>query len=55
MHPVHSALITVIIAAMFVAGGCHNTARGVKEDTAHALHKSGEKIEKAGDKLDHRR
>ena len=33
------------------AAACHNTARGVREDTSRALQKTGEGLEKAGDRI----
>jgi predicted small secreted protein len=29
----------------FAAAACHNTARGVREDTSNALHRAGDKVE----------
>ena len=32
-------------------GGCHNTARGVKQDTKKAVQKTGDAVEKTGEKI----
>jgi predicted small secreted protein len=45
---------TTLLAALLAlpnAGGCHNTAQGIKEDTKRALDKTGQKLEKAADKI----
>jgi hypothetical protein len=42
-----AALVLLLLAAV----GCHNTARGVKADTEHALEKTGQGLEKAGHKI----
>jgi hypothetical protein len=43
----------IVLACLLVAAvGCHNTAQGVKADTKKALDKTGEKLERAGDKID---
>jgi predicted small secreted protein len=44
-------LVTAGVVALATAG-CHNTFQGVKEDTRRDLDKVGEKLEKAGDKID---
>ena len=44
--------IALALVCFVASVGCHNTARGVKDDTARALHKTGEKLEKAGSKVD---
>jgi predicted small secreted protein len=44
------ALAMVILTSMLCIR-CHNTARGVKADTSRALEKTGQKIEKLGDKI----
>jgi predicted small secreted protein len=51
-----SRSLRVITAIVFLSvlaptAGCHNTARGIKADTAHALHKTGEKVDRAADKI----
>jgi hypothetical protein len=45
----------VIALCLGSAVGCHNTAQGVKADTKRALDKTGEKLQKTGDKIDDRR
>jgi predicted small secreted protein len=45
-------LWTVTLLFVLLAIGCHNTAQGVKADTKRALDKTGEGLEKAGDKID---
>jgi hypothetical protein len=48
-------LCMVTLLFMLAAVGCHNTAQGVKADTSRALHKTGEGLDKAGDKIDRHR
>src|SRR4029077_16272904 len=36
---------------VLAAAGCHNTARGVKADTSRALVRTGQGLEKAGDRI----
>ncbi len=49
----HHRIVLACLTVSFVAVvGCHNTAQGVKADTTKALHKTGEKLEKTGDKID---
>lgn len=44
----------VLLEVAFLLGvaACHNTFQGVKEDTRRDLDKTGQKLEKAGDKID---
>jgi predicted small secreted protein len=42
-HPYIVAIVALLVA--FAAAGCHNTARGVREDTSNALHRAGDKVE----------
>jgi hypothetical protein len=35
-----------------MTAGCHNTARGVRADARRALEKTGQELEKAGEKID---
>jgi hypothetical protein len=47
------AMATLLL--VLAAAGCHRTAQAVKADTSRALHKTGEGLEKAGDKIDRHR
>jgi predicted small secreted protein len=50
MMPFQSILPVALL--MLAAAGCHNTWEGVKADTRHDLEKTGQKLDKAADKLD---
>jgi predicted small secreted protein len=50
----HSLLLVSLSVAllMLTAAGCHNTWQGVKADTRHDLEKTGQKLDKAADKIE---
>jgi predicted small secreted protein len=41
-----------VVLLMLAAAGCHNTWEGVKADTRHDLEKTGQKLDKAADKIE---
>ena len=45
-------VLVAVGVVMLAIAGCHNTFQGVKEDTRRDLDKTGQKLEKAGDKID---
>ncbi len=49
-----TTLMIMLVCFGATAIGCH-TARGVRDDTGAAVHKTGEKLEKAGDKIEDKR
>lgn len=46
-----TSLMILLVCFGVTAIGCH-TARGVRDDTGAAVHKTGEKLEQAGDKIE---
>jgi hypothetical protein len=52
MNRFQSALLVAGALLMLAVYGCHDTWQGVKTDTRRALDKTGQKLEKAGDKID---
>lgn len=52
MNRLQSTLLVPAALLGLAIAGCHNTAQGVKADTRRALDKVGQKLEKAGDKID---
>ena len=44
--------LPLALLVLGVLGGCHNTARGVKQDTKNAVQKTGHAVEKTGDKIE---
>jgi predicted small secreted protein len=51
MNPFQPALVVVAAVQMLAVTACHNTWQGVKTDTRRALDKTGQKVEKEGDKI----
>lgn len=50
----HQSIIPVcclLAAGLGLLGGCRHTGEGIKDDTKNAVHKTGEGLEKAGEKL----
>lgn len=42
----------VVVFGGIATVGCHDTWQGVKDDTRNAVHKTGEGVEKVGEKLE---
>jgi len=52
MNRYQSTLLVAATLSLASLAGCHNTAQGVKADTRNALDKTGQELQKAGDKID---
>jgi predicted small secreted protein len=48
----HRTVFVLVALGALAPFGCHNTWEGVKEDTHTAVQKTGEGVEKVGEKIE---